>query len=94
MKWFSLGLNDLLMNTINRGKVAVRVNDDIGPYFCTHQGLRRGDLLSPLLFDLVVDVLAVMSKRVANSGILKGLVSRLVEIGKAGQAGVYSYVVK
>jgi hypothetical protein len=58
--------------------VAIRVNNDIGPYFCTHQGLRQGDPLSLLLFDLAADALAIMIKRAIDSGILKGLASRLV----------------
>jgi hypothetical protein len=69
------------MNTIKGGKVAMRVNDDIGPYFCTHQRLSQGDPLSPLLFDLVADALAIMIKRAVNSGILKGIASRLVQNG-------------
>jgi hypothetical protein len=81
MKGFPPSWNDLLMNTIKGEKVAIRVNDDIGPYFYTHQELRQGDPLSPLLFDLAADALAIMIKRAVNSGILKGPASRLVENG-------------
>jgi hypothetical protein len=78
MKGFPPSWNDLLMNTIKGGKVAIRVNDDIGPYLCTHKGLRQGDPISLLLFDLAADAFAIMIKRAVDSGILKGLASRLV----------------
>ncbi|WVZ94359.1 LOW QUALITY PROTEIN: hypothetical protein U9M48_040258 [Paspalum notatum var. saurae] len=41
------------------GSVAVNVNDDVGHYFQTKKGLRQGDPLSPLLFNIMVDMLKV-----------------------------------
>jgi hypothetical protein len=35
--------------------VAIKVNDDIGPYFQTKKELRQGDPLSPILFNIVAD---------------------------------------
>lgn len=65
--------NDWIMKTISSGRVAVKVNGEICPYFRTHQGLRQGDPLSPLLFDLVVDVLAILVGRAVDQGLLTGL---------------------
>jgi hypothetical protein len=46
------------MRTVRGGKVAIKTNDIVGPYFSTHKGVRQGDPFSPLLFSLVVDGLA------------------------------------
>jgi hypothetical protein len=40
--------------------VGVKINDEVGPFFTTHKGLRQGDPLSPILFNIVVDMLAVL----------------------------------
>jgi hypothetical protein len=40
--------------------VSINVNSEQGRYFITFKGLRQGDPLLPLLFNLVVDALAAM----------------------------------
>ena len=52
-----------IINLTQGGNVAVKVNDQLGDYFQTKKGVRQGDLLSPILFNLVVDMLAVLIKR-------------------------------
>ena len=42
---------------ISGDSVAINVNDEIGPFFQTKNGLRQGDLLSPILFNIVADML-------------------------------------
>jgi hypothetical protein len=36
------------------------MNDKMGHYFQTKKGLRQGDPSSPILFNLIVDMLAVL----------------------------------
>jgi hypothetical protein len=43
---------------------------EVGPYFSTYQGLRQGDPLSPILFDLTADVLAILVKRAVEQGLI------------------------
>lgn len=53
----------------------------MGPFFQTTKGLRQGDLLSPVLFDTVADMLAIIIARAKNEGHVKRVVSHLVEDG-------------
>jgi hypothetical protein len=57
----------------------VQVNDDLGHFFQTKKGLRQGDPLSPILFNLVADMLAVLIDRSKDMGFFDGLVPHLVE---------------
>jgi hypothetical protein len=43
------------MSTVQNGKVCINTSGVNGPYFKTHRGLRQGDQLSSLLFNLVGD---------------------------------------
>ena len=47
----------------------------------TKKGLRQGDPLSPILFNIVVDMLAIIIVRAKEDGQVKGVVPHLVEEG-------------
>lgn len=43
--------------------MCIRINDENRSYFETGKGLRQGDPLSPLLFNIVADVFTKMLRR-------------------------------
>jgi hypothetical protein len=59
------------------GSISIRLNDRNSPYFKPAKGLRQGDPLSPLLFNLVVDVFTRLLSRAADKGYLRGLMTSL-----------------
>ena len=58
---------------IQKGSVGIKVNDDTGHYFQTHKGLRQGDLMSPILFNIVTDMLAVLIGRAKENDQVGGM---------------------
>ena len=88
MKKFPDKWIDWVMKTISGGKVAFMVNGEIEPYFKTHQGLRQGDSMSPLLFDHAVDNLAILFDKAVE----KGLISGLAKNHKDNDVSILQYV--
>jgi hypothetical protein len=58
---------------MSRGSVAIKVNDNVGHYFQTRKGVRQGDPLSPILFNIVVDMLVVLISPAKEAGHVRGL---------------------
>ena len=81
MKGFSPKWCRWVENFISGGSVSIKVNDDIGHYFQTKKGIRQGDPLSPVLFNIVADMLALLIKRAKNDGQIKGIIPHHVEDG-------------
>jgi hypothetical protein len=63
------------------GRVCININGDRTSYFRTFQGLRQGDPLSPVLFNLDVDTLSTLTTRAAEMGLIKRVMSHLVHEG-------------
>jgi hypothetical protein len=66
---------------VSGGSVGIKVNDDIGPYIQTKRGLRQGDPMSPILFNIVADMLALLINRAKIDGQIRGLIPHLVDNG-------------
>jgi hypothetical protein len=59
--------------------VAIKVNNDICRYFHTKKGVRQGYPLSPLLFNIVADMHAIMFERAKVDGQIEGVLQNLVD---------------
>jgi hypothetical protein len=59
----------------------MKVNDEIGPYFQTKRGLKQGDPMSPILFNIVADMLALLINRAKADGQIRGVLPHLVDDG-------------
>ena len=49
------------------------IDDENSSYFTQGKGLRQGEALAPLLFNLVADVFTRILKKAANYGLINGL---------------------
>jgi hypothetical protein len=73
---------DLMNNEPGEGgSIAIRLKDVNSPYFKPSKGLTSGDPLSPLLFNLVVDVFTRLLTKAAGKGYITGLMTRLYPKG-------------
>jgi hypothetical protein len=81
MKGFSSKWCQWMESIISGGSVSVKVNDETGHFFQTKKGLRQGDPLSPVLFNMVARMLAVLIERSEMQDLFDGLVSHLVDGG-------------
>jgi hypothetical protein len=81
MNGFPVKWCDWVTKFIQGGSVGIKVNDDIGHYFQTLKGLCQGDPLSPMLFNIAADMLAILIARAKEDGQVGGLIPHLVEGG-------------
>ena len=63
------------------GHVDIKINDQVGQDFQTKKGLRQGDPLSPILFNIVADMLAILINRAKVQGQIKGVIPHLIDDG-------------
>ena len=81
MKGFSPKWISWVQAFISSGSVAVNINDEVRPYFQTKIGLGHGDPLSPIPFNIVANMLAILIKRAKADNQISGIVPHLVDEG-------------
>ncbi|WVZ81320.1 LOW QUALITY PROTEIN: hypothetical protein U9M48_028710, partial [Paspalum notatum var. saurae] len=79
MKGFNSTWCTWVQTCVQEGNVGIKVHDQLGSYFQMRKGLRQGDPLSPVLFNIVVDMLAIIVSRTKAFGLIKGVVPHLVD---------------
>ena len=67
MKGFDSAWRNQIDALTQKGSVGIKVNDDVGHYFQTHKGLRQGDPMSPILFNIVADMLTILIERAKDA---------------------------
>jgi hypothetical protein len=63
-----------IMQLVSGGQTSISINGEVGPYFCNKRGLRQGDPISLLLFDIVGDALDAILSRARAAGHIQGVV--------------------
>jgi hypothetical protein len=72
---------DQLGDETSWGSIFVRVNDESSSYFKPSKDLRQADPLSPLMFNLVVDVFTRILSKTALKGYIIGFMDSLYPEG-------------
>ena len=72
-----------IIAVLTSGTLSVKANDKLGPYFKSGKGVRQGDPLSPLLFNIAADSLAKMVIMGQSNDIIRGLIPEYVQNGIA-----------
>lgn len=82
MKGFFAEWRPMIHSFVAWGSIAIKINDDnLEHYFQTKKGLWQGDSLSPMLFNIVTDMLAVVIERAKVDVQIDGVVNHLVDGG-------------
>jgi hypothetical protein len=79
MKGFDQIWCNRIRSFVEGRSVGIKVNNDIGHNFQTRKGLRQGDPLSPILFNIVGDMLAILIGRAKEGGQVRGLIPHLID---------------
>jgi retron-type reverse transcriptase len=81
MKEFLVKWCRWIKGMVTRGGVRIKVNDEVGHYFQTKRGLRQGDPMSPILFNIVADMVTILIKRAKEYGQINGIIPHLIDDG-------------
>ena len=79
MRWFRL-----IRTCISTVQFSILFNGSPADFFGSSRGLRQGDLLSPILFLVMMEVFSKMIKRVEGAGLLHGFRAIGRQVGGVG----------
>jgi hypothetical protein len=81
------GFSETWLTWINKaisgGTLSVKINDSVGPYFCSYKGVRQGDPFAPSLFNIAVNCLSKMIQNAQQNGLISGLADQILDRGCA-----------
>ncbi|KAE8781931.1 ABC transporter G family member 37 [Hordeum vulgare] len=69
------------MQLVRSGNTAFNINGEVGPFFQASGGVKQGDPISPMPFNLAVDALAGIFDKAKLAGHLQGVVGHLIPGG-------------
>jgi hypothetical protein len=72
-----------IRHVVMGGTVSVKINKQSGPYFVSKKGVRQGDPMPPILFNMAADCLSRMVRKAQNGGLIIGLADNLIPKGIA-----------
>jgi hypothetical protein len=81
MKGFDSGFVHRVMQLVDRCQTTTVVNGEIGSYFWNKKGVRQGDPISPLLFNLIANALTLILNKSNQAGHIKGVIRHLLPGG-------------
>jgi hypothetical protein len=77
-----------IMRLVKGGSICISLNDENSAYFNPGKGLRQGDLLSPLLFNLVIDVFTRMLIQAAKRDYIIGFMNSIHHEGVLSDSAI------
>jgi hypothetical protein len=81
MKGFSPLWCKWIDQIVHGESVGIKVNDEMGYYLQSKKGLHQGDPLSPIPFNLIANMLAIVIERAKENGGSEGVNPHLVDNG-------------
>lgn len=69
-----------ILSILQESSFCVRINDTNGPYFVWGKGLKQGDPLSPILFNLVADVFSRILAKATRANIIRGIIPYIIPV--------------
>jgi mannosylglycoprotein endo-beta-mannosidase len=81
MKEFSQKWCTWVEKFMHGGNVNIKINDQLGSYSQTRKGLWQGDSMSPILFNIMVDMLAILIARANEARQVEGVIPHLIQDG-------------